>query len=407
MQKKQPAAGNRKGARAGQAKSGRTSGRPFKKDQPRTGRPAPRREQDDRPQTGRPGVRKGPDTRTGAGRPAGRPVKEERSGTNRPAGRPYQEDRPRSGNPTGRPFKKDQPRTGRPATRTEQDDRPRTGRPGVRKGPDVRIGAGRPAGRTQKPYPRKKAGTTTYRKSDATYDESIRLNRYVANAGVCSRREADVLIAAGAISVNGTVVTEMGTKVMPGDVVKYGDRRLNNEKKVYLLLNKPKDFITTTDDPQERKTVFDLIRSACKERIYPVGRLDRNTTGVLLFTNDGELTKKLTHPKHGVKKLYHVHIDKALTKADMLDIMKGIQLDGTLVVPDKLEFAGTANNKKEIGIEIHSGQNRVVRRLFEHFGYRVEKLDRVVFAGLTKKDLPRGKWRFLSEKEVNFLKMLG
>ncbi len=207
--------------------------------------------------------------------------------------------------------------------------------------------------------------------------------------------------------MNGNVVTEMGTKIMPGDVVKYGDQKLNNERKVYLLLNKPKDYITTTDDPEERKTVFDLIGNACKERIYPVGRLDRNTSGVLLFTNDGELTKKLTHPKYGVRKLYHVHLDKALTKADTLSIMKGVQMDGNLVVPDNLEFAGPTESKKEIGLEIHSGQNRVVRRLFEQFGYSVVKLDRVIFAGLTKKDLPRGKWRFLSEKEVNFLKMLG
>jgi 23S rRNA pseudouridine2605 synthase len=199
----------------------------------------------------------------------------------------------------------------------------------------------------------------------------------------------------------------MGSKVNPGDVVMYGTQRLVNEKKVYLLLNKPKDFITTTDDPQERKTVFELIRNACKERLYPVGRLDRNTTGLLLFTNDGELTKKLTHPRHGIRKLYHVQLDKALTKADMQAILDGVKIDDQLVVPDNLAYAAPGDSKKEIGIELHSGQNRVVRRIFEQLGYQVVKLDRVIFAGLTKKDLPRGKWRFLTEKEVNFLKMLG
>ena len=246
------------------------------------------------------------------------------------------------------------------------------------------------------------------RKSPATSspdDATIRLNRYIANAGVCSRREADVLISSGAISINGKIVTELGTKVQPGDVVVYGSQRLVNEKKVYLLLNKPKDYITTADDPQERKTVLELIRKACPERLYPVGRLDRNTTGLLLFTNDGELTKKLTHPRHGVKKLYHVQLDKALSKADMLAIAKGVQIDDSTVTPDSIAYA-SADSKKEIGIEIHSGQNRVVRRIFEQFGYKVTRLDRVVFAGLTKKDLPRGKWRFLTEKEVSFLKML-
>jgi len=233
----------------------------------------------------------------------------------------------------------------------------------------------------------------------------IRLNRYIANAGVCSRREADVLISSGAITVNGKIVTELGTKVGPDDVVLYGSQRLVNEKKVYLLLNKPKDYITTADDPQERKTVYELIRNACRERIYPVGRLDRNTTGLLLFTNDGELTKKLSHPRHGIRKLYHVHLDKSVTKGHMQDLANGVKIDDSLVVPDSIAYA-SPTSKKEIGIELHSGQNRVVRRLFEQFGYSVVKLDRVIYAGLTKKDLPRGKWRFLTQKEVNFLKML-
>jgi len=199
----------------------------------------------------------------------------------------------------------------------------------------------------------------------------------------------------------------MGIKVKLDDVIMYGDERLRNEKKVYILLNKPKDYITTSDDPQERRIVTDLVRNACKERVFPVGRLDRNTTGLLLLTNDGDMAKKLTHPRHGVRKLYHVHLDKPLTRSDLDQIAQGVKLDSeTFVKPDIVAFVEDAETKKEIGIEVHSGQNRVVRRIFEHFGYQVTKLDRVMFAGLTKKDLPRGKWRFLSDKEIGFLKML-
>ena len=234
----------------------------------------------------------------------------------------------------------------------------------------------------------------------------IRLNRYIANAGVCSRREADELIAAGAVSVNGKVITEMGYRLQDGDKVSYGGETLKREKLVYVLLNKPKDFITTLDDPTQRKTVFDLVKKACKERIYPVGRLDRNTTGLLLLTNDGELTKKLTHPKHGVRKVYHVTLDKPVAKADLEKLAgEGLDLTDGHVIPDVVSYVG--DNKKEVGIEIHSGRNRIVRRMFEHLGYDVVKLDRVVFAGLTKKDLPRGDYRMLTEKEVSFLKMLG
>jgi 23S rRNA pseudouridine2605 synthase len=241
-----------------------------------------------------------------------------------------------------------------------------------------------------------------------TYDagDSIRLNRYIANAGVCSRREADSLISVGAITVNGKVVTELGTKVLPTDVVLYEGQRLSTEKKVYILLNKPKDYITTADDPQGRKNVMMLIANACKERVVPVGRLDRNTTGVLLLTNDGEMITKLTHPKHGVRKLYHVQLDKNVTKADMTAILKGVRIDDGVVAADNISYVDNADSKKEVGIEIHSGQNRVVRRIFESLGYDVVKLDRVSFAGLTKKDVPRGKWRLLSEKEVNFLRMI-
>jgi 23S rRNA pseudouridine2605 synthase len=236
--------------------------------------------------------------------------------------------------------------------------------------------------------------------------DSVRLNRFIANAGVCSRREADVLITSGAITVNGKIVTELGTKVQPGDTVMYGRQKLVNEKKVYVLLNKPKDYITTSEDTHERKTVLELVQNAGRERIYPVGRLDRNTTGLLLMTNDGEMTKRLTHPSHKVKKLYHVQLDKKVSRADMEKIAAGTMIDEYLVVPDQLAYAGKEGQKNEVGIELHSGQNRVVRRIFEHHGYQVVKLDRVMFAGLTKKDLPRGKWRFLTEKEINFLKML-
>ncbi len=232
----------------------------------------------------------------------------------------------------------------------------------------------------------------------------MRLNKYIANAGICSRREADDLISAGLVSINGEVVTTLGTKVKPEDEVRYNGERLNTERKVYLLLNKPKDYVTTTEDPKERKTVMQLVSSACSERIYPVGRLDRQTTGVLMFTNDGEMAKKLTHPSSNKKKIYHVFLDKAVTAADLKTLAEGITLEDGFIQPDAISYA-SAENKKEIGLEIHSGKNRVVRRIFEHLGYRVLKLDRVYFAGLTKKDLPRGKWRFLSESEVNRLKM--
>jgi 23S rRNA pseudouridine2605 synthase len=239
---------------------------------------------------------------------------------------------------------------------------------------------------------------------EITQDE-IRLNRYIANAGVCSRREADELIASGVIKVNGETITELGYKIKPGDVVNYGGAALKNEAKRYLLLNKPKDYITTADDPEKRQTVMELIAGACKERLYPVGRLDRSTTGLLLFTNDGDLTKKLTHPSHKVKKVYHVTLDKTLKPVDYKQIVDGVELEDGLLEVDDLAFVGDGKDKTEVGIEIHSGRNRVVRRLFEHLGYKVKKLDRVVFAGLTKKDLPRGRWRFLTQQELNFLKM--
>jgi len=235
-------------------------------------------------------------------------------------------------------------------------------------------------------------------------DGTIRLNKYISNAGICSRREADDLIAAGVISVNGNVVTTLGYKVQPTDIVKYNDAKLKSEKPVYLLLNKPKDFITTVDDPQNRNTVMSLIRNACKERVYPVGRLDRNTTGLLLFTNDGDLADKLTHPSFEVQKVYEVHLDKNLKREDLEVISKGVQLEDGIIMPDEISYS--SDSKSIIGIELHSGRNRIVRRIFEHFGYRVEKLDRVLYAGLTKKDLPRSKWRFLTDLELANLKMI-
>ena len=243
-----------------------------------------------------------------------------------------------------------------------------------------------------------------YKEENVDPNEPIRLNKYLANAGVCSRREADEFIQAGAVLVNGTVVTELGTKVLRSDEVKFRDQPVTMEKKVYVLLNKPKDYVTTSDDPQQRKTVMDLVKNACPERIYPVGRLDRNTTGVLLLTNDGDLASKLTHPKFLKKKVYHVYLDKAVTATDLQKIAEGIELEDGEVHADAIEYA-SPTDEKQVGIEIHSGKNRIVRRIFESLGYRVVKLDRVQFAGLTKKNLRRGDWRFLTEKEVEMLRM--
>ena len=243
-----------------------------------------------------------------------------------------------------------------------------------------------------------------YKEQFVDPNQPIRLNKFLANAGVCSRREADEFITAGVVSVNGEVVTELGTKIKRGDEVKFHDQAVSIERKIYVLLNKPKDTVTTSDDPQARRTVMDLVKGACSERIYPVGRLDRNTTGVLLLTNDGDLASKLTHPKYLKKKIYHVHLDKNLTKADMEQIAAGIQLDDGEIQADAISYTDDFK-KDEVGIEIHSGKNRIVRRIFESLGYKVVKLDRVFFAGLTKKGLRRGEWRYLTEQEVNFLRM--
>ena len=243
-----------------------------------------------------------------------------------------------------------------------------------------------------------------YKETHVDPNEPIRLNKYLANAGVCSRREADEFITAGVVKVNGEVVTELGTKVKRSDVVHFHDQQISIEKKVYVLLNKPKDYVTTSDDPQNRKTVMDLVKDACRERIYPVGRLDRNTTGVLLLTNDGELASKLTHPQFMKKKIYHVWLDKNVTAADMRLIADGVTLDDGEIRADAIDYA-SETDRKQVGIEIHSGRNRIVRRIFESLGYKVLKLDRVFFAGLTKKNVRRGDWRFLTEQEVNMLRM--
>ncbi len=265
----------------------------------------------------------------------------------------------------------------------------------------------------QKPQQRK------FTRNEATYSQKkrfeyhekyedptkpIRLNKYLANAGICSRREADDFIQAGVITVNGEIVDNLGAKVLPTDKVMFHNQPVHREHKVYILLNKPKNCVTTTDDPEERKTVMDIVKNACPERIYPVGRLDRNTTGVLLLTNDGDLAAKLTHPKFGKKKVYAATLDKPLDPVDEAILRNGIELDGEKIIPDALEFP-KEEDRSWIGLEIHSGQNRVVRRLFEKVGYRVIKLDRVSFAGLTKKNVPRGKFRFLTPKEVAMLQM--
>ena len=278
---------------------------------------------------------------------------------------------------------------------------------------------------TETRYDNKKDGVTFRKRSDDGYDPNakysnkkqleykkimvdltkpLRLNKFLANAGICSRREADEYIQAGVISVNGQVVTELGIKVLLTDKVMFHEQTVQSEKKVYLLLNKPKDCVTTTEDTHDRLTVLDLVKNACSERIYPVGRLDRNTTGVLLLTNDGDLASKLTHPKYDKKKIYHVTLDKPLVEDDYNTILAGVTLEDEVIAADALEFV-KQGDLKQVGIEIHSGQNRVVRRIFEKLGYKIIRLDRVFFAGLTKKSLPRGKYRFLNEREVSMLKM--
>ena len=319
--------------------------------------------------------------------------------------RPY---RPRFNNGEGgdRPQRSYGDRPQRPSYNREGGDRPY--RPRFNNGGEGRPqGFARPQRRTgdydpNAKYSKKKQ--IEYKEQFVDPNEPIRLNKFLANAGVCSRREADEFITAGVVSVNGEVVTELGTKIKRVDVVKFHDETVSIERKVYVLLNKPKDCVTTSDDPQARLTVMDLVKGACSERIYPVGRLDRNTTGVLLLTNDGDLASKLTHPKFLKKKIYHVYLDKNLTKADMDQIAAGVELEDGEIHADAISYADDIK-RDQVGIEIHSGKNRIVRRIFESLGYKVVKLDRVFFAGLTKKGLRRGEWRYLTEQEVNFLRM--
>ena len=300
------------------------------------------------------------------------------------------EDRPRR-----RKFEDDE----RPRRKFNDDEKPRRGNRRYEKREEMQEEAPK---RGRKGYVREK--DPLYDRPAATGD--IRLNKYLADCGVCSRREADDLIKAGCVTVNGELVTTMGYKVKTGDKVVYGGQTLNREKLRYILLNKPKGYITTAEDPEGRDTVMELVKDACPERIFPVGRLDKNTTGLLLLTNDGDLAKKLTHPSSEVTKLYHVILNKPLTKNDMLRIADGIELDDGIIAADTIAYDEDDDSKKSIGIELHSGRNRIVRRIFEHLGYEVTRLDRVMFAGLDKYKLPRGEWRFLTDREVAMLKKL-
>lgn len=307
---------------------------------------------------------------------------------------------------SSKPFDKDKKKSfSKSSEKSESSDRkesrtsrPATGRDGV--GSKSKLPFKR------KPLSKPSATAPIAKKPTKKVDDgSMRLNRYIANAGVCSRREADNLIISGAVYINGVPVTELGSKVALDDKVTVGGESIKHEKKVYLVMNKPKNFITTLDDPQGRKTVLQLV-GKLKQRVYPVGRLDRETTGVLMFTNDGDITKKLTHPKHGIKKIYQVTTDKNVSQANLKQIAEGIELEDGWIKADEVNYVGKGDDRKEIGIEIHSGKNRIVRRIFEHLGYEVIKLDRVYFAGLTKKDIARGQWRYLTADEVNILKML-
>ncbi len=390
----------------------------------------------------------------------GRPYGDRNQGDSRPARRPYSDDsrkprsfdrpdgdrkfssdrpkRPYSDRPDGERSSSDRPQrpySGRPdGDRNYSSDRPQ--RPYTKPDGERRFSSDRPQRNTDsrpfrsrdtkpggdrdgfKPKYRKdtdnkwssverlKPATRAKKAPKPENEGLIRLNRYIANAGICSRRKADELITAGVVSVNGEVISELGHKIDPAkDVVRYNGETLRREKMVYVLLNKPKDYITTTEDPQERRTVMHLVEKASRERIYPVGRLDRNTTGLLLMTNDGDLADKLSHPKNNITKLYHVELNRSITQGDLNKISFGLELEDGLIKPDSVSYVAGAT-KREIGIQIHSGKNRIVRRIFEHLGYEVVKLDRVIYANLTKKDLPRGRWRFLEEKEIIQLKHL-
>ena len=336
------------------------------------------------------------------------------------------EGRPSQGRPAGR----SRYSAGEGSVRNSADESPakrgygRTSAAGRQSGSGRAFGAGRPtgagraagAGRTAasgrnsgtgRSYAGRFAKATEAPKPQPvklkSAEDGVRLNKFIANSGICSRREADDFIAAGLVSVNGKVVTELGTKVFPADEVRFNGERIKGEEKVYILMNKPKDFVTTVSDPHAEKTVVSIVSSKCKERVYPVGRLDKATTGVLLLTNDGDLAEKLTHPSYEKKKIYHVHLDKNFKQTDLSELLRGVTLEDGFIQADAISYVD--EDKAQVGVEIHSGRNRIIRRMFEHLGYKVKKLDRVYFAGLTKKNLRRGQWRFLTEQEVAMLKM--
>ncbi|MDP3463240.1 MAG: pseudouridine synthase [Bacteroidales bacterium] len=368
--------------------------------QPSERRPTERRSSERQPSERRPTERRSSEQQPSERRPTERRSSERQPSERRPTERRSSERQPSERRPSEK----------RPTERTDEgkfsarknESRPKRDYAGDDERPSKRSYTKR-NDKTAYPKPKRNADVRA-RRGDST--GLIRLNKYLADAGVCSRREADDLIKAGVVSVNGKIVAEVGTKVKPEDKVVYGGQTLSREKLRYILLNKPKGYITTSDDPFERKTVMELVAGACTERIYPVGRLDRNTLGLLLFTNDGELAKKMMHPRYGVKKLYHVELDKPLTKADLLKIAEGVELEDGVAEVDKISWVSADESKKEVGIEIHSGKNRIVRRIFESLDYKVVKLDRVIFGGLTKLNLNRGRWRHLTPKEIGMLKSL-
>ena len=384
------------------------AGRPLKgKPKPRTYTPRPEASADrpDRgPRNDRPREERAPRPYNNDRGPRNDGPREERS--NDRTSRPFNQDA-RPFNQDARPFnREDRPfnRENRPYNREEQGDYGTERRNSAYTKPQSAYKGGRPV--TGNPAKRWHAPTVKTAETHGLTDGEIRLNRFLARAGVCSRRDADKLIADGMVMVNGEVVLEMGHKVMPSDEVRYAGEVLKSEKKMYLVLNKPKGFITSMDDEKARKTVMELIRGACRERIYPVGRLDRATTGVLLFTNDGDMAKKLTHPSHGAKKIYSVSLDKPLSKAHFAELAQGIELEDGPIKADEISQV-EAQDAREIGVSLHSGRNRIVRRMFEHLGYEVVRLDRVQFGPITKKNLARGHYRLLNDKEIAFLKMLG
>ena len=380
----------------------------YGKEKPYASGKRPSRGRDDKPSS----FSRSPKPEYSDSKPSGLREKRTSYSSDKPE-KPYRRDKsPESGRDQTEGFRKGKDSEfsrGKPSAAGKRPTRRSDDKPSASgRGPKREYSDSRPTGSGEKrtPYSSDKPATRKARPVKADENAPLRLNKFIANAGICSRREADKLIESGAVKVNGVVVTELGTKVTPADKVQLGDQTLSSEKLRYVLLNKPKGFITTTDDPFKRNTVMKLVAEACRERIYPVGRLDRNTTGLLLFTNDGELAKRLTHPRFGIRKVYAVELDKPLSKKDMESIASGVVLEGETIIIDEIAYVEYEKDKKHIGIQLHSGQNRVVRRIFEQFGYEVVKLDRVMIGSLTKKDLPRGIFRHLTPAEVRILKRL-